>query len=78
MIVSQEDAIIYLLRRSLVLDAQVMVLRSAVSSLAEKLNPGCHDDYLKSLKTAEQVACETLLLNHPYLKEDFDDLLKQF
>lgn len=75
--VKSDDAIIYLLKRCLTLDAKVIVLESAVVAHAEKLTPGCRNAYLKSLENSGNTVREELLLNHPFLQDDFDDLLGQ-
>lgn len=75
--VKHDDAIIYLLKRCLTLEAKIIVLESAVLSQAEKLNPGCRNAYLKSLETSGNSVREELLLNHPFLQDDFEDLMER-
>lgn len=76
--VKLDDAVIYLLKRCLTLEAKVIVLESAVVAHAEKMNPGCRNAYLKSLENSENTVREELLLNHPFLQDDFEDLLGRF
>lgn len=75
--VKHDDAIIYLLKRCLTLEAKVIVLETAVVAHAEKITPGCRNAYLKSLENSGNTVREELLLNHPFLHGDFEDLMRQ-
>lgn len=75
--VKYDDAINYLLKRCLTLEAKVIVLETAVLAQAGKMTPGCRNAYLKSHETSGNIVREELLLNHPFLQGDFEGLMGQ-
>lgn len=74
--VNIDEAIIFLLRDNLELKAKVNALETVVLSLAKLQNPAFPDAISEQLKERESVLFQTYLLNHPFLKDDFEDFVE--
>ena len=67
----------YLLAEVLKLQADVIVLRETVSVLIQIVKPEAYEAYLKEQKDQRLSFLQRLLVDHPFLKDDFDSLLSQ-
>ena len=65
----------YVLVEILRLKAQTEVLKGAIGVLVETMKPGSSAELLKSLEALSEDRFRTLLVDHPFVQDEFDDLL---
>lgn len=65
----------YVLVEILRLKAQTEVLKGAIGVLVENMKPGSSAELLKSLEALSEDRFRTLLVDHPFVQDEFDDLL---
>ncbi|MEZ5195072.1 MAG: hypothetical protein R2764_01330 [Bacteroidales bacterium] len=59
------------------LQARVEVLEGTVLALIELKQPGSSDAFLKTLKEQTEAQFQKLLIDHPYLKDSFDQIVDE-
>lgn len=67
----------YAFKEILTLKSQTMVLEQAVLALLQIVKPEACAKFEESLKVLQKSAYEEILINHPFLKKDFDDLMRE-
>jgi len=67
----------YLLGELLKLQAKVTVLEGSVSALMNSYKPDNHASFLKAQKDLEVRVLQQLLIDHPYLQDGFDEIVRE-
>jgi hypothetical protein len=67
----------YIFFEILKIEAKQKILEAAINAIVNKDKPEIYDRWIKSQKELELSYLEELLLNHPFLKDDFDELLDE-
>ncbi len=75
--ISYDEALNNLLAKVLVLEAKVSVLESSMLSYVDIVKPGFAKEVSKHLKAGYETRYQKILLNHPWLKDDFDRLIDE-
>lgn len=73
--ISLDNFATHLLEHVLRLEAQVLVLNSTIVSIAEQATPGVSSILRKKIEEQTESVYQKLLIDHPFLKSDFDDIL---
>jgi len=76
--VNIDEAIIFLLRENLILKSKIDALESAVLVLSNQHKENSSSVVSELLKERQEELFQTYLLNHPFLKDDWDSVVEGF
>jgi hypothetical protein len=73
--INSDDFATHLLAQVLRLQAEVYVLNATIVSISEQVTPGVSEILREKMQEQTESVYQQLLIDHPFLKNDFDDLL---